>query len=249
MLKHDLVIRGGLVADGIGGEPFEADVAVHDGKIAEVGKISSAGKEEIDAKGLLVTPGFVDIHTHYDGQAAWSDRINPSSSLGATTVVFGNCGVGFAPCYPADRDLLVSLMEGVEDIPQEVLADGLEWNWRTYPEYLDALAERSYDIEVGALFPHACLRVFVMGARALNGEAASDADIAEMARLTGEAINAGAVGFSTSRSINHRASNGAHTPTLVAGESELLAISKALKDTGRGVLQIISDFDDVQVRP
>jgi N-acyl-D-aspartate/D-glutamate deacylase len=242
--KFDMVIRGGLVADGLGGEPVHADVAVTDGKIAAVGSVKGSTREEIDAKGLLVTPGFVDIHTHLDGQVTWTNCITPSSLHGVTTAIFGNCGVGFAPCRPEDRDRLVSLMEGVEDIPEPVLTEGLPWNWTSFPEFLDRLEARNYDIDIGAQLPHAPLRVFVMGERAVKLEPASPDDITQMAALADEAMRAGALGFSTSRSINHRASDGSHTPTLEASEAELTGIAIKL-GAGGGVIQMIADFEDV----
>ena len=241
---YDLVIRDGLIADGSGAEIFEGDVAIAGGRIAAVGKVSGRGREEIDAHAKLVTPGFVDVHTHYDGQATWDDRLQPSSWHGCTTVIMGNCGVGFAPCRPKDHDRLVRLMEGVEDIPFPVLSKGLPWNWESYPEYLDALSRRRFDIDVGAQLPHAALRVYVMGERGVEREPATVDDIAAMAKLAGAAIEAGALGFSTSRTLNHRASDGRPTPTLTAGEEELMGIALALKDAGAGVLQFVSDFAD-----
>jgi len=224
---HDLVIRGGTLVDGSGAPPREADVAVKDGKIAAVGKVAGRGTEEIDARGMLVTPGFVDIHTHYDGQATWDQRMQPSSWHGVTTVVMGNCGVGFAPCHPEDHDRLVRLMEGVEDIPFPVLSEGLPWNWRSFPDYLGSLAGRAFDVDIGAQLPHAALRVFVMGERGANREEASAQDIAAMAAIAQEAVEAGALGFSTSRTLNHRTSDGQPTPTLTASEDELTGIAMA----------------------
>ncbi len=238
-MTYDLVIRGGNVADGRGGPLFEADVAVSDGKIAEVGKVTEGGVEEIDASGLLVTPGFVDIHSHYDGQAIWDDRLLSSGWHGVTTTVMGNCGVGFAPVRPEDRDLLVELMEGVEAIPAAVLREGLTWDWNSFPEYLDALERRPHDMDICAYLPHSSLRVFVMGERAVRREIATDEDIAEMRRLAREAIRAGAMGFSTSKSFNHRTVAGELIPSLGADGRELEGIALGLKDEGRGVLQII----------
>src|SRR5690348_8376867 len=208
MADYDLIIRGGTVADGTGNGTREADVAVKDGKIAAVGPVSGKGAEEIDARGLLVTPGFVDIHTHYDGQATWDQRLQPSSWHGVTTAVMGNCGVGFAPCRAEDRERLIRLMEGVEDIPFPVLAQGLPWNWEGFGSYLDALQDRAFDIDLGTQLPHAALRVHVMGERGAQREPATSEDIAAMAELARQATLAGALGFSTSRTLNHRTSDG-----------------------------------------
>ena len=241
---YDLIVRGGTVVDGTGGEGFTADVGVKDGRIAAIGKITGSGAEEIDAKGMLVTPGFVDIHTHYDGQATWDTHMQPSSWHGVTSVVMGNCGVGFAPCRPEDHDRLIRLMEGVEDIPFPVLTEGLPWNWESYPEYLDGLSKRRFDIDVGSQLPHAALRVFVMGERGANREPATEADIHAMSALARRAMEAGALGFSTSRTLNHRTSDGQPTPTLTAGEDELMGVAMGLKAAGKGVLQFVSDFAD-----
>ncbi len=245
---YDLVVRGAVVVDGTGGAPFEADVAVKDGRVAAVGRVAQAGAEEIDARGKVVTPGFVDIHTHYDGQATWGDRMQPSSFHGVTTVVMGNCGVGFAPCRPEDHDRLVRLMEGVEDIPFPVLAAGLPWTWESFPDYLDGLGRRRFDVDLGTQLPHAALRVYVMGERGANRESATAADIAAMAALAERAVEAGALGFSTSRTLNHRTSDGQPTPTLTAGEDELtgiaLGLARADGGAGLGVLQFVSDFAD-----
>jgi N-acyl-D-aspartate/D-glutamate deacylase len=249
--RYDLVIRHGLLADGTGAALFEADVAVSNGRIAAVGRFAGAGREEIDARGMLVTPGFVDIHTHYDGQATWDLRMQPSSWHGVTTVVMGNCGVGFAPCHAEDHDRLIRLMEGVEDIPFPVLTEGLRWNWEGYPDYLDALAARRFDVDIGSQLPHAALRVYVMGERGVRREPATQADIAHMAELAQRAVEAGALGFSTSRTLNHRTSDGEPTPTLTASEAELTAIALGMAraanaegGSGRGVLQFVSDFTD-----
>jgi N-acyl-D-aspartate/D-glutamate deacylase len=243
----DLVIRDGLVADGSGGEPFVGDVAIADGIIVAVGpKLALRGREEIDAAGQVVTPGFIDIHTHYDGQVTWEHRLHPTSGHGVTTAVMGNCGIGFAPCRPEDRQRLMRLMEGVEDLPEPVLAAGLPWNWTSFPDYLDSLAARDYDIDFAAQLPHSALRVYAMGERGAAREPATQDDVAVMARLAVEAMDAGAIGFSTSRTINHKASDGSSVPTLTAGEDELTGIALALKAAGKGVLQLVSDFEDVE---
>jgi N-acyl-D-aspartate/D-glutamate deacylase len=244
MFSPSLVIRNGTIVDGSGGEPYEADLAVTDGKIAAIGGNLPKATEEIDARGELVVPGFVDVHTHYDAQVTWSDRLSPSSWNGATTVLFGNCGVGFAPCHEDQHDLLINLMEGVEDIPEVVLSEGLPWNWHSFPDFLDAIANRSYDVDVAAQVPHAALRVYVMGERGANREPATRQDRRRMAELTAEGLRAGALGFSTSRTLNHRAADGRSIPTLRAEEAELTAIAHALREAGTGWLQIVSDFED-----
>ena len=244
MTNLDLVIRGGTVVDGSGGKPFEADVAIAGGKIVEVGKVAGRGAEEIDARGKIVTPGFVDIHTHYDAQATWSSRIDSSSYNGVTTALIGNCGVGFAPCRPERRDALVKLMEGVEDLPEVVLAEGLPWTWESFAEFMDVLAARSYDMDIAAQVTHAPLRVHVMGERAEAHAVATEAEIAEMARLAAEGIHAGALGFSTSRAIAHRTLDGRHIPTLGTPETELEAIGRAVGEAGASWMQVISDFDE-----
>lgn len=247
MSSHvDLVIRNGTIVDGSGGVPYQADIAIYRGRIEAIGpNLRVRADDDIDARGEIVTPGFVDIHTHYDGQVTWEERVTPSSSHGVTTVLMGNCGVGFAPCRPEDRERLVHLMEGVEDLPEVVLTTGLPWNWESFPDYLNSLERRQYDIDIAAQLPHAALRVYVMGARASAREAATAADREAMARLAEQAISAGALGFATSRTINHRASDGSAIPTLSAPEEELACIGEALQRQGRGVLQVVSDFDDV----
>jgi N-acyl-D-aspartate/D-glutamate deacylase len=244
MSSPSLVIRNGTIVDGSGDDPYEADLAVVDGKISAIGGDIAKGTEEIDARGKLVTPGFVDVHTHYDAQVTWSDRLSPSSWNGATTVLFGNCGVGFAPCHEDQHDMLINLMEGVEDIPEVVLSEGLPWNWHSFPDFLDAIAARSYDVDVAAQVPHAALRVYVMGERGANREPATAQDRQRMAQLTAEGLRAGALGFSTSRTLNHRAADGRSIPTLRAEEAELTAIAHAMRETGTGWMQIVSDFED-----
>jgi len=243
MAEYDLVVRGGSVADGTASGTREVDVAIKAGKIAAVGKVAGAGAEEIAAKGLLVTPGFVDIHTHYDGQATWDSRLQPSSWHGVTTAVMGNCGVGFAPVRVGDRQRLIELMEGVEDIPGAALDEGLNWSWESFAQYLDVLAAKPRDIDLGAQLPHGALRVFVMGERAARLEEATPEEVAEMRRLTAEAMRAGALGFSTSRTLNHRTVKGDPTPSLRASEAELLGIALGMKDAGTGVIEFISDFN------
>ena len=240
---QDLIIRNGTVIDGTGAPSIEADVAISNGRITEIGKVQGRGAEEIDAKGLLVTPGFVDIHTHYDGQAIWDSRLAPSSWHGVTTAVMGNCGVGFAPCKPADRDRLIELMEGVEDIPGPALHEGLDWRWESFPQYLDALEARPRDIDICAQLPHGAVRVFVMGERAMRLEPANPQDIAAMRRIAEEAMRAGGFGFTTSRTISHRTLAGDPTPSLRATEEELTGIALGLKDAGSGMLELVSDWN------
>jgi N-acyl-D-aspartate/D-glutamate deacylase len=242
--KHSLVIRGGTVVDGTGRDPYEADVAIGNGRITAIGKGIGPGKEEIDAKGQIVTPGFIDVHTHYDAQVTWASEITPSSWNGVTTAVIGNCGVGFAPCHPHQRDMLVKLMEGVEDIPEVVLTEGLPWNWESFEEYLDAIDARSYDLDIVTQVPHAALRVFVMGERGANRDPATAEDRARMAALAASGVAAGALGFSTSRTLNHKTKDGRPIPTLKADEAELTEIAMALRRANAGWLQVISDFDD-----
>jgi N-acyl-D-aspartate/D-glutamate deacylase len=243
MAEHDLVIRGGMVVDGSGGEPRPADVAVNDGLIVEVGSVSRAGAEEIDAAGSIVTPGFVDVHTHYDGQITWEERLAPSSDHGVTTVVMGNCGVGFAPVRPSDHALLVKLMEGVEDIPDVVMTAGVPWNWETFPDYLDALDQRRSDIDFAAQLPHSPLRVYVMGERGANLEPPTEQDLAAMRRLTAEAVRAGALGVSTSRNYAHRFRTGELAPSVPTEEQEVLALAAGLRDVGAGVFQMVPSYD------
>jgi len=241
--EFDLIIRAGLVIDGSGAPAFEADVGVRDGLIAAVGDISGRAAQEIDARGLLVTPGFVDIHTHFDGQAIWDDCLAPTSWHGVTTVVMGNCGVGFAPVRRSDRGSLIELMEGVEDIPGACLHRGLQWNWESFEDYLDVLGQKARDVDVCAQLPHGPLRVYVMGERALRLEPASPDDISAMRVITANAMRAGAVGFSTSRTLAHKSSNGDPTPMLRAQEDELLGIAMGMADAGHGQIEYVSDWD------
>jgi N-acyl-D-aspartate/D-glutamate deacylase len=247
MSEHDLVIRGGTVIDGTGEPARTADVAVTGGVIVEVGRVAGTGRTEVSADGALVTPGWVDVHTHYDGQAVWDSRLAPSSTNGVTTVVFGNCGVGFAPVHTGDHDTLIRLMEGVEDIPGTALHEGLTWEWETFPEFLDALERIPHDVDFAAQVPHAAVRVYAMGERGATGAPATDADTERMAELVREGIEAGALGFSTSRTIFHRSSDGNPTPSLRASSAELMGIAGALRRAGTGVIQLVSDFADLDV--
>lgn len=242
MKAFDLVIRGGNIVDGTGAPSFIADIGISDGMIKAVGPALAAGKAEIKAPGLIVTPGFVDIHTHYDAQVTWESRLIPSSYHGVTTAVIGNCGVGFAPCRESDREALVQLMEGVEDIPYPVLTEGLPWSWTSFPDYLNLLGARRYDMDIAAYVPHAALRIFVMGKRGADREPATAADIAEMRRLLAEALDAGALGIATSRTIFHRSSDGKAIPTLDADDVEMIALAEVLCEKGKGVFQIVEDL-------
>jgi N-acyl-D-amino-acid deacylase len=237
--EFDMVVRGGIIADGSGSPRFEGDVAIRDGWIVAVGSFDGKGAREIDAAGLLVTPGFIDLHTHYDGQMIWSKRLNPSSDHGVTTVVTGNCGIGFAPCRPADRAGLISLMEGVEDIPGAVAGAGLSWDWESFPEFLDAVDRRSRDIDVATLLPHAPMRVFVMGKRALDREAATAQDLEQMKALAQEALAAGALGVGTSQLPEHRSSDGKMIPTFGVSEVELRTLAEAIRNSGSGIFQFV----------
>lgn len=241
--NFSLVIRGGTIIDGTGSDPFQADVGICGDRITQVGVNLPRGEAEIDAKNLLVTPGFVDLHTHYDGQAIWDDYLAPSSWHGVTTAVMGNCGVGFAPVRAQDRERLIKLMEGVEDIPGPVLCEGLDFNWESFSDYLAVVESRHRDIDICAQLPHAALRLYVMGERAMRLEDATDSDIVAMRQLAKEAMQAGAFGFSTSRTLNHRTLAGDPIPTLRANEAELTGIAMGMRDAGTGMLQIVSDWN------
>ncbi|MDH3680307.1 MAG: amidohydrolase family protein [Acidimicrobiia bacterium] len=241
---HDLVIRNGTVVDGSGAERLIADVSVSDGLITGVGTVEGSARRSIDADGQLVLPGWVDIHTHYDGQATWDPELTPSSWHGVTTAVFGNCGVGFAPVKDGAEDFLINLMEGVEDIPGSVLAEGIDFRWETFPEYLDALAATPRVMDVGAQVPHGAVRFYVMGERgADHRQVPTEPELAELGRIVTEGLAAGALGFSTSRTVKHRAADGRATPSLSATEPELAAVAAAMRAAEAGVLQVNSDFE------
>jgi len=234
----DRIVKGGTIVDGTGAPAFTGDIAIADGRIVEIGKITGAARETVDADGLLVTPGWIDIHTHYDGQVTWDPLLTPSFWHGVTSVVMGNCGVGFAPVRSGKESWLIGLMEGVEDIPGSALSEGIDWQWETFPGYLDALERGSRAIDVAAQLPHGALRAYVMGERGARNEAATEADIAEMKRLGLEAMRAGAFGISTSRTLAHRAIDGEPVPGTFAAEAELRALAQAVAESGRGVLQV-----------
>jgi N-acyl-D-aspartate/D-glutamate deacylase len=242
-MTYDLIIRNGTIVDGLGGEPYVGDVAVQDGVIKAVGSVNGdRAKREIDATGRLVTPGFVDLHTHYDGQSIWSERLTPSSAHGVTTVVMGNCGVGFAPCRQEDHDVLVDVMAGVEDIPGVVMTDGLPWTWETFPEYMDAIEARQRDIDVAAYLPHSPLRVYVMGQRGADREPATAEDLAKMRALAKEAIEVGALGFASSRLTIHKTESGSPIPSYDAAREEIEEIARGVVDAGGGLLQFVPDI-------
>jgi N-acyl-D-amino-acid deacylase len=235
---HDLIITGGTLVDGTGTAARPADIAVDSGRITEVGTVQGGASRVMEADGLLVTPGWVDVHTHYDGQVTWDSELAPSSWHGVTTLVMGNCGVGFAPAQPDRHDWLIGLMEGVEDIPGTALAEGIEWEWETFPQYLDALEQRRWTVDVGAQVPHAAVRAYVMGERGARNEAATAEDIEAMRAIVLEAIRAGALGFSTSRTLGHRAVDGELVPGTFATEDELFGIGSALGEAGAGVFEL-----------
>ena len=239
----DLKIIDGLVFDGNGGDGVETNVAIKDGLIVEIGPCDGDAKKTLSAKGHIVTPGFIDLHTHYDGQISWDEELKPSVNHGVTTALLGNCGVGFAPCRKEDRDKLIRLMEGVEDIPGTALHEGMDWQWETFPEYMDAIDAKPHTIDFAVMMPHDPLRVYAMGDRAVFNEPANDSDIAKMRELTREALEAGALGFSIGRSDFHKSSDGEWTPGSEAGKDELVGIAQAFKGLGHGVLQVVNDFD------
>ncbi|MGN6499491.1 MAG: N-acyl-D-amino-acid deacylase family protein [Tsuneonella sp.] len=242
MPTFDLIVRNGTIVDGTGHERFTGDIAVKDGLIAQVGTVTGDAAEEIDASGMIVTPGFVDIHTHYDGQATWDQEMAPSSWHGVTTVVMGNCGVGFAPAAPDRHEWLIGLMEGVEDIPGTALAEGMKWNWETFPEYLDALEELPRTVDVGTHVPHGAVRAYVLGDRERPGAIPTEDDIEKMGRIVEEGVRAGALGFSTSRTVLHRSIEGEVVPGTTATAEELVAIGRAMGRVGHGVFEMASDM-------
>ena len=246
MAHYDLIIRGGTIVDGTGAAGFTGDVAVKDGLIVAVGAVSGTADEVIEAAGKIVAPGFVDIHTHYDGQATWDAEMAPSSWHGVTTVIMGNCGVGFAPARPDRHEWLISLMEGVEDIPGTALAEGMTWDWETFPEYLDALEKLPRTVDVGTHVPHGAVRAYVLGDREQPGAVPTEADIAEMARIVEESVRAGALGFSTSRTVLHKSVDGELVPGTSASAEEIIAIGKAMGRAtaagGHAVFEMASDL-------
>ena len=239
---HDMVIRGGTIVDGTGAPAFNGDIAIDAGRITAIGTVTAKGRDEIDAAGLHVTPGFVDIHTHYDGQATWDSEMAPSSWHGVTTVVMGNCGVGFAPAKPDKHDWLIGLMEGVEDIPGTALAEGMKWNWESFPEYMDALAQRPRTIDVATHVAHGPVRAYVMGERGANNAAPTEHEIAQMSAIVEEGLKSGALGFSTSRTVLHKSVDGVLVPGTTATKEELIGIGRAVARAGHGVFEMASDL-------
>ena len=242
MAQYDLIIRGGTLVDGTGAPRTTGDVAIRGGLISAVGTVTGSAKHEIDATGLVVTPGWVDIHTHYDGQATWDAEMAPSSWHGVTTAIMGNCGVGFAPAAPNRHDWLIGLMEGVEDIPGTALAEGLTWDWESFPEYLDALERRPRSIDVGTHVPHGAVRAYVLGDRERPGAVPTSDDIAQMAAIVEQGLRAGALGFSTSRTVIHKSIDGEVVPGTSATPEELIAIGRAMGRVGHGVFEMASDL-------
>ncbi|HEY9216857.1 MAG TPA: amidohydrolase family protein [Phenylobacterium sp.] len=238
---HDLIIRGGTIVDGTGGAPYAGDIAVDGDRIVAVGKVEGPARREIHATGLLVTPGWVDIHTHYDGQATWDPLLAPSSWHGVTTAIMGNCGVGFAPVRPGAEPFLIELMEGVEDIPGSALAEGIDWKWESFPQYLDALEAKPRAVDVGTHVPHGAIRAYVLGDRCNTDYEPNTDEIAEMARLVREGVAAGALGFSTSRTLLHKDKHGVHVPGTFAGSDEMLAMGLSMKGLKHGVFEMVSD--------
>ena len=239
---YDLLIRGGMLVDGTGAPPRRADIAIDGALVVAVGSELGGARREIDAKGLLVTPGWVDIHTHYDGQVTWDPHLTPSGWNGVTTIVMGNCGVGFAPVRPGQEDFLIQLMEGVEDIPGTALAEGIDWQWESFPEYLDALDRMPRSVDVGAQIPHGAVRAYVMGERGAKNESAEPEDIIAMAKIVKEALEAGALGFTTSRTMLHRAKDGEVVPGTYAVDDEVMGIGRMLGEVGHGVFEVASDL-------
>ena len=245
---HDLVIRNGNIVDGSGKKPFLGDIAIDEGKITKVGEVINSGKKEIDANGNLVSPGWVDIHTHYDGQVCWDPYLTPSSWHGVTTVVMGNCGVGFAPVKPGDQNFLIQLMEGVEDIPGTALHEGIDWEWETFPEFLDAIEKKEFVMDLGFMIGHGPVRSYVMGYdRCQNQVDASKDEINQMSEIVEKAINAGALGFSTSRTILHRDVHGVYVPGTEASSEEMKELAFAVDRAGEGTLEIVSDWLDQEI--
>ena len=242
MKGHDTVIKGGQLIDGNGGEAVSADIGIRDGRIAEIGRCGP-GDRTIDAEGALVTPGFIDLHTHYDGQVSWDEELRPSVNFGVTTAILGNCGVGFAPMHKGSEDALIRLMEGVEDIPGTALHEGIRWGWESFPEYMDTIDSIPHTIDFGVMAVHDPLRMYVMGERAGFDEVATVDDISVMRNLVAEAMDAGAAGFSTGRTDVHRTTDGDWTPSSEASADELAGIASALHGRKRGVLQAVSDFN------